>query len=403
VKIVFLSPSGTLGGAETALLDMLAALRESRPSWTFNLIASSDGPLIARAQALKVPAEVLEFPSSLSSLGEWGRRGSGLDRARLGAHLFATAIPTAVYLRRLSRELSSLQPDIVHTNGLKMHLLGAHAAPARARVVWHLHDYPRSRPITARLLSRDVHRSAVVLANSESVAAQARELFGEEVRVRTVYNAIDLNRFAPAGPKLDLDAICHLPPLPRGGVRIGLVGTFARWKGHRVFLEALSKLPAGMPFRGYVIGGPIYQTQASQCSDAELRDVARSLGIGEAVGFTGHLDDVPAALRALDIVVHASTEPEPFGLVIAEAMACGRPVVASAAGGALEAGDGAAIVHTPGDSDELASRLSELAKDGSLRSSLGEKGRTVATARFGRHELAGTLVPIYEALGSSRS
>ena len=57
------------------------------------------------------------------------------------------------------------------------------------------------------------------------------------------------------------------------------------------------------------------------------------LSVAVSVGFTGRIDDVPAALRALDIVVHASVEPEPFGLVIAEAMACGRPVVVSRAGG----------------------------------------------------------------------
>ena len=160
MKIVFLNPSGMLGGAETALLDMLAALRDARPAWTLSLIASAEGPLVARARAIRVAASAHAFPASLSRLGEWGRRGSGLDRARLGAQLCAAAIPTAVYLRSLTRQLATLRPDIVHTNGLKMHVLGAHAAPAHARVIWHLHDYPRSRPVTAKLLSRDVHRCA---------------------------------------------------------------------------------------------------------------------------------------------------------------------------------------------------------------------------------------------------
>src|SRR5207248_1694340 len=75
--------------------------------------------------------------------------------------------------------------------------------------------------------------------------------------------------------------------------------------------------------RGYIIGEPIYETTASQFSMRELRGLASSHGLRD-VGFTGRIDEVPGALRALDIVVHASIEPEPFGLVIAEAMACGR-------------------------------------------------------------------------------
>ena len=88
-------------------------------------------------------------------------------------------------------------------------------------------------------------------------------------------------------------------------------------------------------------------------------------GLTEVVGFTGYVDDVPAALRSLDIVVHASTEPEPFGMVIAEGMAARRAVVAARAGGAAELFDDGvdAIGHTPGNAAELAERLEELVID----------------------------------------
>ena len=80
---------------------------------------------------------------------------------------------------------------------------------------------------------------------------------------------------------------------------------------------------------------------------AELREMASRSASDGNVGFTGHVDDVPAALRALDIVVHASVEPEPFGLVIAEAMACGRPLIVSRAGGAAEIAQAGAVFHSP--------------------------------------------------------
>src|SRR5688500_13647580 len=153
-------------------------------------------------------------------------------------------------------------------------------------------------------------------------AAETRSRFCASVPVHTVYNSVDLDRFAPAGPRANLDALAGLPPLGAGGIRVGLVGTFARWKGHGVFLDAIERLRDLPQVRGYIVGGSIYQTDASQYSREELRAHAEARGIGNVVGFTGTVDDVPSVLRALDIVVHASTEPEPFGLVIAEAMAC---------------------------------------------------------------------------------
>ena len=130
--------------------------------------------------------------------------------------------------------------------------------------------------------------------------------------------------------------------------------------------------------RGYIVGDSIYQTDASQYSRAQLRAQAHALGLGDRVGFTGKVDDVSAVLRSLDIAVHASTEPEPFGLVIAEAMACGRPIVVSRAGGAAEIAQGGAVFHEPGNSAELAECVRGLAGDSARRAALGIDGRAAA-------------------------
>lgn len=320
MKIVFLSPSGQLGGAETALLDMLAAIREARPDWRLATIAASNGPLVSKAAAYGDSA-AMPFPDALARLGEWGARGSILTRLRLGAGLLAASTPALSYARQLRQRLLDSHPDIIHSNGLKMHLLGARVRPSDAKLVWHLHDYPAARRVTARLLASQAQRCDAMLANSESVAAEARRMFGARVPVHTIYNAVDLTRFNPSGPHVDLDALAGLPPLAPGGIRVGLVGTFARWKGHSVFLEALARLHGVANIRGYIVGDSIYQTDASQYSRCELQAQAEALGLGDRVGFTGKVDDVSAVLRRLDIAVHASTEPEPFGLVIAEAMA----------------------------------------------------------------------------------
>jgi glycosyltransferase involved in cell wall biosynthesis len=152
--------------------------------------------------------------------------------------------------------------------------------------------------------------------------------------------------------------------------------------------------------RGYIVGGPIYETAGSQVTLDDLRRQAAVLGVADRVGFTGFVPDSAAAIRALDLVVHASTDPEPFGLVIAEAMACGKPVVVSQAGGAIELAESGtnALTHPPGDAPALAARVEELARDCRLRQRLGAAGRATAERCFTRTRMALELTPIYESL-----
>lgn len=110
--------------------------------------------------------------------------------------------------------------------------------------------------------------------------------------------------------------------------------------------------------------------------------MARALGCADRVGFTGFQSDMPSVMQALDIVVHASTEPEPFGLVLIEAMAAGRPLITSALGGASEivtAGE-TALVHQAGDTSALESALLQLAQNPELRQRLADAGRRRAEA-----------------------
>src|SRR5690349_3935505 len=129
---------------------------------------------------------VMPFPKAVARLGEWGARGSTIARLQLAAGLLAASGPCISYARRLHSELHRRNPHIIHSNGLKMHLLGARARPRGAKLVWHLHDYPAGRRFTARLLAAEAHRCDAMFANSESVAAEARERFGPSVPVHTL-------------------------------------------------------------------------------------------------------------------------------------------------------------------------------------------------------------------------
>jgi glycosyltransferase involved in cell wall biosynthesis len=401
MRVTYLSPSGQLGGAEASLLDILASVTEAEPSWRLQLVIAADGPLAARAAALGVATEVVPFPHAVGRLGESGAASIPNGLVRFAAELGIAAVPLAAYARQLRRAIARFGPSLIHTNGLKMHLLGSYAG-APTPVVWHVHDYLGPRPVTSRLLRLTVSRCSTIVANSRSVADDVRAAIGQGVRIVAVHNAVDLRRFSPDGDRIDLDRLAGLAPPPRGALRVGLLGTFARWKGHATFLQAIASLPPHLPVRAYIIGDAVYQTDGSQYSRDDLRQLAASWQVTDRVGFTGFVAGSEAALRALDIVVHASTAPEPFGLVIAEAMACGRPLVVSHAGGAAElvTPDVDALVHAPGNTEQLARAITALITDPPLRARLGRAARATAERAFDRARLARELVPIYRAVAA---
>ena len=258
MRIVYLSTSAQLGGAEISLLDMVASLRAAAPEWSLHLVLAEDGPLALRAAECGVPATVVPFAPALARLGDAGAGGpAGREqgRAALLRKLLRASPAASRYARRLGHILRGLGADVIHSNGLKMHALGAWAKPPGVPLVWHVHDYLSARPVMGRLLGRLAGRCATALANSASVAEDVRAVCGPGLKVRTVYNGIDVETFSPAGPRLDLDALAGLPPAAPATVRVGMLATLARWKGHQTFLRALASLPPDLPVRGYVVGG----------------------------------------------------------------------------------------------------------------------------------------------------
>jgi glycosyltransferase involved in cell wall biosynthesis len=397
--LVCVTTSGALGGAETSLLTLLVALRAMEPAWQMTVVAPAEGPLLDRCRAAGIGAVMVPYPAAIAGIGESGAagiHGHRVSGARTVMQLLATAASLWPYVQRLRAELRGQHATLVHSNGIKAHVATSLASVRGARLVWHLHEYVRPRPGTARLLRRLSKRPAAIVANSDSVAADARAAFGETRPLRRVYNAVDVTEFHPEGPASDLAALAGLHD-DAGLVRIGLVATFARWKGHEVFLDAIARLSAEDHVRAYIVGGPVYQTSGSQWSLEEIQRHAVQRGLPGVVGFTGHVTDVPAAMRALDIVVHASTSPEPFGMVIAEAMATGRAVVAARAGGAQELfeDEADALGHEMGNAADLARQLRRLVRDAPLRETLGRAARTTALRRFSAGRMAAEFREIY--------
>jgi glycosyltransferase involved in cell wall biosynthesis len=162
-------------------------------------------------------------------------------------------------------------------------------------------------------------------------------------------------------------------------------------------LQALAQQNSAQKLQFWIIGGAVYETPGSQFTEAELRDLAVQLDIEKQVSFKGFQSDVPALLHQLDIVVHASTQPEPFGMTIIEAMACAKPVIVAAAGGACEliADAEDALGFKIGDAAALATAMITLIHQPQLRAALASRARQTVVSRFAQPRLGQEVLVLY--------
>ncbi len=401
MRVLFLDPVGTMGGAERCLLDLVASLRVARPSVKTGLIVGGPGPLVEAASALGMDVTVLPLPRSLSRAGDSGIAGlAGI--AKSAPSLVVASGALASYALKLDRAVRAFEPTVIHSNGIKMHLLSALLPNRGAKVVWHVRDFLGQRAIMASVLRALSPRAHGVLAISRSVVDDAaRTLHRDDVIL--AYDAIDTDCFVPDGPRVDLDALAGLPPATSDVVRIGLIATYARWKGQEVFIDAAARYMAacGPAARFYIVGGTTYETDASQFSVEELRARIADRGLADGFGLVPFQAAPERVYRALGIAVHASTRPEPFGRTIAEAMTCGRALIAAREGGAAElVEDGVdALAVQPRDPGALADAMLALAKDPARRARLGAAARVTAARRFARTRLGPEVLAAYARLG----
>jgi len=158
-----------------------------------------------------------------------------------------------------------------------------------------------------------------------------------------------------------------------------------------------------LPARFYLVGSPLYRTPDSQFSEEELRGLMGRWGLSGRVGLVPFQREPEAVYRALNIFVHASTRREPFGLTIAEALACGRPAIISRASGAAELlTEGQDALTLPsGDVEALAAGMLKLADAPELREQMGQAARRTAVERFSRERYAREILGVYRSLMSA--
>ncbi|HEV2561855.1 MAG TPA: glycosyltransferase family 4 protein [Rhizomicrobium sp.] len=367
--ILQLVPSLDAGGAERTAIDVAAALVGEGYA---ALVASEGGRMVP--ELLAAGGELIELPMASKSP--------------------VTMIANA---RALCQIIRTRNVKLVHARSRAPAWSGLWAA-RRTGVpfVTTYHGIYNASNALKRFYNSGMVRGRAVIANSQWTAAHiAREYKIAPEDITVIHRGVDLAKFDPAN--VSLERVAQLRAqwgVGENDLVILLPGRLTRWKGQLVLIEALSKLkPANT--RTILAG----DAQGRDAYESELRNAIAVAGLN--VFIAGHVSDMAAAYLVADIVVSASTDPEAFGRVAAEAGAMSRPVIATDHGGARETilrGASGELV-TPGDADALARALERMIAAGpQTRAAMGAAARVHIAENFTRERMCTDTLALYRRL-----
>lgn len=273
------------------------------------------------------------------------------------------------------RAIRAADADLVFAHVTKAHLYAAVAARLeRVPELWWQHERIGQKPLMHGIAGR--LRAGAVICSADHTAAEQRARFPRTPVVR-IHPGARHEGLGPPRTHREVDAVV-----------LGVVGRLQRWKRVELALRALPAIRARLPGAVLRVVGDAAAGLDEEYPE-ELLALARDLGCADGVEFVGHVDDGPAAIADLDVLVHCA-ELEPFGLVVVEAMLRGIPVVAPREGGPLETvRDGVdGILVDPQDTDALAAAVVRLADDPDLRTAMGAAGRERALSDFTAEAMA---------------
>ena len=364
-------PNAVPGGAERATMLMLGA--HDRQRYEPGVLFFSEGPLVDAARRLGVDVRVLDKPLHL-------RHPWSIQRTVAAA---ASLVGSGEY-------------HLVHSCMAYAHLIGG-AVGWRCGVPAVLYQHG---PLglwmdgAATLLRCDR-----ILVNSTFTAEGQLAQSWRSRPITTAPYGIDMT--CPTDRERDewralIDARHAVPP---NAPVVGIMARFDPWKGIDVALQATAPLLRSDPDCRFLVVGGQYRHFHPGYGEA-LAALAEREGVGNQVVFAGFQMDVRPYLARMTVLVHASVQPEPFGLTIIEAMAAGVPVVAARAGGAAEIVDEGidGLLHTPGNQTELRDALHTLLSDATVRDRYVRAGLRKVESRYRPASMMRVIEGVYDEL-----
>ena len=381
-RVLYLQSTSEVGGSDVSLLRIVEGLDKNRfhPA----VVLPADGPLVEKLRQQGCDVFIVEQMIKLTT-----RKGTFY-----WLRYFAN-YPKAVWKIRglIKRE----RVDLVHTNTLH-NLYGLPAAKLAGRPhLWHVREIVlQSKWLRSVELFLARRFSDRVIVTSDAVG----EMFangdgGLPANVKKISNSIDTEAFHPRN---DGSSIYGDLNIAEGTPLVGIICRLDHWKGVETFLHAASLCKKAFPHARYLVAGGAIEGREDYAGAMKRR--ADELGLSDVIYFTDwryQPEDMPRVHAALSILVLASSWPEPFGLVLLEAMATGKPIVATNHGGPKEIcldGETAMLVP-PQDSERMAAAILTLLRDPARAREMGAAGRKRVEQLFDRNRCIKTLESLY--------
>lgn len=367
-RILVLHPSDELYGADRVLLEVLEAIADEVKPIVVLPLDTPSGPLSLALRRQGIIVERIAFPVLRR------RYQSPIGVVRLA---FAASIGSV----RLYRCARQHRVRVIHANTSAILFAPFLAALVRVPWLWHLHEIvERPRWLCQAIGWISSRRQGQVLAVSRAVAQHLEQCGGRE-------STVIFNPAPPSQPD---------PILPERPNTVLMVGRVNGSKGHREFALAARLLhESGLNAEFRLLGGPVPgREEPYETLGREVRELDPD---GTWLAFAGHSSNVGEEMSRAGVVVVPSVVAEGLNITALEAMALGRPVIASAVGGLPEvvADEETGLLVPPGDVDALARAVRRIIEDPILARRLGEAGRERAVTVFGREAFQASWRQIY--------
>jgi glycosyltransferase involved in cell wall biosynthesis len=304
-------------------------------------------------------------------------------------------------IRRLQAIIEKHDIDIVHARSRAPAWSACIAARRTGRpFVTTFHGTYGAQNALKRWYNRVMTKGVRTIAISEFIANHVRSTYGiDPAKVVVIYRGVDLSIFDPhaVAPGRFIPT-AEKWRLPDGIPVVMLPGRLTRWKGQQVFIEAIAKLG-----RKDICAVMLGSDQGRTAYREELEDQIRDRDLGGVVRLVEETPDMPATLMLADVVVSASTDPEAFGRVIAEAGAMGRPVIATDHGGAQEQviEDETGWLVPPGDADALAGAIDRaVSLDKAKRERMSAAAIEHVRAKFSKTAMCAATLALYREVAA---
>jgi len=373
--VAFLDHSPEIGGAESSLLTFLRHMDEGRFEAT--VLLPSEGPFSKKLEEEQIHIKIVDLPFPLIRL----KRGNTLTS--LLSFIFYL-IPFQIFLVQLSTYLKKNRFDLIVTNTIKAHFYGSLAGwLCSIPILWRFHDL-LSAPDFSPGVIKAVHFFGKrfpkkILAVSHITKDHLVKHGLNQDKIEVIFSGIDDELFKVRNGSKNIREELNL----EGQVKlVGCIGRIIPQKGQKSFLLAIPGVIQNYPETFFLIVGDLFLKEETY--KKELLEIIKKNGIGRSVKFTGFREDVGDVIRSLDIVVFPSIAPESFGLSILEAMALGKPVIATRVGGVCEMiEDGIdGILIEPNHPDQIADRIIRLFSHQDMYDRIGQRAKETANKKF---------------------